>query len=236
MEQRTRLGQVALEPNGRAFAHGQQAALAVLTLADVQGAGGGIEIPVIQVDHFGAADPRGVKELQNRPVAQAEGIRRVGDGEKDLDFRLAQELGQGAGLFAGQFEIGGGIRWNRAGTAEPSEEAPDAAEAGELRVDNERPAAPRAAVMVKKELVNFDVGACERPGRLWSLGVSPCGKLEQRPTVRLNGTLRISTSGKAGEKGVHKRRDAVKCNGLRGARTALAASAHGLKIGKSGLS
>ena len=139
VEERAGFGEVAVEPGGGAFADGQQAAFAVLALADEQGAGGGIVVAVIEVGHFGAADAGGVEEFEDGAVAQAEGIGGVGDGEQALDFLVAEGFREVAGLFARQVEVGGGVGGDDAGAAEPGEEAPDAAEAGELGVGDERP-------------------------------------------------------------------------------------------------
>ena len=77
---------------------------------------------------------------------------------------VAEGLGQVAGLFARQVEIGGGVGGDDAGAAQPGEEAADAAEAGELGVDDQRPAGARAAVVVEEELIGFEVGAGEGGG------------------------------------------------------------------------
>ena len=77
---------------------------------------------------------------------------------------FVEGLGEAAGLFARQVEIGGGVGGDGAGAAEPGEEAPHAAEPGELGVGDERPAAARAAVVVEEELIGFEIGAGEGGG------------------------------------------------------------------------
>ena len=164
VEERAGFGEVAVEPSGGALADRQHPALAVLALAHEQGPGVGIVVAVVEIGHFGAADAGGVEEFEYGAVAQAEGIGGIGNGEQALDFLGSRYFGSAAGLLARQVEIGGGVGGDDAGTAEPGEEAPDAAEAGELGVGDERPAAARAAVVVEEELVGFEVGAGEDGG------------------------------------------------------------------------
>ncbi len=166
-------GEEAVEPGGGALAHGQHPALAVLALADHQGAGGGIVVAVVEVGHFAAPDAGSIEEFEDGAVAQAEGIGGVGDGEEALDFLFVEGFGQAAGLLARQVEIGGGIGGNGAGAAKPGEEAPHAAEPGELGVDDQRLSGAGAAVVVEVDLIGADGGAGEDAGRVVPLGVRP---------------------------------------------------------------
>ena len=108
---------------------------------------------MVKVGHFGAAHAGGVEKFEHGAIAQAEGVGGVGNGKEALDFLLAEEFGEVAGMFARQVEIGGGVGGDDAGAAEPGEEAPDAAEAGELGVDDKCQAAAQAAVWVEKRSI-----------------------------------------------------------------------------------
>ena len=78
-----------------------------------------------------------------------------------VDFFWCENFGNAAGLFTGEVEIGCGIGGNVALAAECGEEAADAAEAGDLGVDDEGFVAARGAVVVKEMLVGGEVGAGE---------------------------------------------------------------------------
>jgi hypothetical protein len=103
---------------------------------------------------------RGVEEFEDGAVAQAEGIGGVGTGEEAGeeagDFFGGEGFGEVAGLFARQVEIGDGVGGDEAGAAEPSEEPADAAESGDLGVDDQRCAGPGRAVVAKVKLIGLE--------------------------------------------------------------------------------
>jgi hypothetical protein len=191
VEERAGFGEEAVEPGGGALADGEHAAFAVLAFAHDQGAGGGIVVAVVEVGHFAAADAGGVEEFEHGAVAQTEGIGGVGDGKQALDFLFVEGFGELGALFAWQVEIGSGVGGDGAAAAEPGEETADAAEACELGVGDERPAAARAAVMVEEKLIGFEIGADEDGGIVRVACGGPCGELSQRPAVGIDGRLRV---------------------------------------------
>ena len=236
MEARAGFGEVAGEPGGGAFADGQHPAFAALALANEQGAGVGIVITVIEICHFGAANAGGIEEFQNRAVAQSEGIGGVGHGKKGLNFLFAEELGEQAGLFARQVKVGSGICGDGAGAAKPNEEAPDAAEAGELGVDGEWAASARTEVAVEEKLIFLDIGSGVGGGIGCAARVRPCSKLPQRPAVGIDGGARVVAGGQGFEERGSGRGQAGSVGTLRRGCAALATSAHGGEVGESGLS
>ena len=62
--------QIADQPRCGAFADRKQATFAAFATTHEQGAGVGIEIAVVEVGHFGAADASGVEKFQDGAVAQ----------------------------------------------------------------------------------------------------------------------------------------------------------------------
>ena len=231
-----RLGEEAVEPGGGALADGQHAVLAVLALADEEGAGVGIVVAVVELGHFAPANAGGVEEFEDGAVAQAEGIGGVGDGEKALDFVFVEGFGQAAGLFAREVEIGGGVGGDAAGSAEPGEEAADATESSKLGVGDERLAAARAAVVVKEMLIGFEIDAGEGGGIVHAARGGPCGELPQRPAVGVDGGLRVGARGEIFEEGFGVGGDSLRGGWLRGGCATLAAAAHGAEVGESGFS
>jgi hypothetical protein len=101
-------------------------------------------------------------------------------------------------LFAGEVEVGGGVGGNEVLAAEPGEEAADAAEAGDLSVDDEGFVAAWGSVMVKEMLIGGEVGAGEvgdLGGFCAWLGLCPCnaisgGKLLSRKTRKIKNNVR----------------------------------------------
>ena len=85
-DQRAGFGEVAGEPEGSVAADGEQAALAVLSPADEEGAGVGIVVADLQPSHLGAADAGGVEEFEDGAVAEAERAAGVGQREQAVDF------------------------------------------------------------------------------------------------------------------------------------------------------
>ena len=75
-----------IQPNRRPLPERHHPALASLALADQQGPVGRVVIATVEVRHFRAANARGVKQLEDRPVAQAERVRRVGDRHHPVDL------------------------------------------------------------------------------------------------------------------------------------------------------
>ena len=89
--------------------------------------------------------------------------------------------------------------------------------------------------MVKEKLIAFEIGAGEGGGIVCAERVRPCGELPQRPTVGVYGALRVGACGKMVEVGSGEGGNALLTGSLRGGCAAFAASAHGGKIGESGL-
>lgn len=145
--------------------------------------GGGIVVAEIELTEFGAAQTSCVEEFEHGAVAQAEGIGGVGNGKEKVDFFGGEAFGEGAGLFAGEFEIGGGVGRDEALAAEPGEEASDAAETGDLGVDDEGFVASRGAVMVKVKLIGCEVGAGEVFDMDMGVLAGPGAELAERPLV-----------------------------------------------------
>ena len=83
------------------------------------------------------------------------------------DFVRSEGFGEGAGLFAGEVEVGGGVGGDVVLATEGGEEASHAAEAGDLGVDGEGLVAARGSVVVEEMLVGGEVGA----GDVFDLGV-----------------------------------------------------------------
>ena len=193
VEERAGLGEEAFKPCGGALADGQHAVLAVLALADEEGAGVGIVVAVVELGHFAAANAGGVEEFEDGAVAQAEGVGGVGDGEEALDFVFVEGFGQAAGLFAREVEIGGGVGGDGACAAEPGEEAANAAEPGELGVGDQRLATARAAVVVEVDLIGFEIAAGESGGIVHAARGGPCGELAQGPAMGVDGGLGVGT-------------------------------------------
>ena len=139
-------------------------------------------------------------------------------------------------MFAREVEIGGGVGGNGSAAAEPGEEAADAAEPGELGVGDQRLAATRTAVVMEEKLIGFEIGAGEGGGIVHAARGGPCGELPQRPAVGVDGGLGVGTGGEVSEEGFGVGGDALERACLRCGCTALAASAHGAEVGKSGFS
>ena len=169
VEVRASFREEAAEPGCGTLADRHHATLPTLSLADHQDTGGRVVVAVIELAHLAAPDAGGVEEFKNGPVAEADGIGGVWDGEEAGDFLGAQAFGQLPTLLAGEVEIGGGIGGDDAGAAEPGEEAPDAPETGELGVDCQRFASARAAVVACSEGQTFVHASPEKRIRLGRL-------------------------------------------------------------------
>jgi hypothetical protein len=196
---RAGIGQETVKPFGGALADGEQAAFAAFSLADVEGAGGGIVVAMVELGHFGSPDTGGVEEFEDGAVAQAEGIGGVGAGEQAVDFFGAEGFGEVAGLFARQVEIGGGVGGDDAAAAEPGEQPADAAEAGELGIDDEGLPGPGRAVAVKVELIGFEGGAGESGRGDVALIVRLFEEPGEGPAVRIDGAMGVGSDGEGGE-------------------------------------
>ncbi len=136
-------------------------------------------------------------------------------------------------MFAGEVEVGGGVGGNEVLAAEPGEEAADAAEAGDLGVDDEGFIAAWGAVMVKEMLIGGEVGA----GDVFDLGVffflRPGAELFQRPEVGIGRCVRVGACCEALQEVVDVGIEALGSIGDGWAGTAFAASAHGGDVRKS---
>ncbi len=161
VEERAGFDEKAVEPSGGALADGQHPAFASLAFADKQGPGVGIVVTVVEIGHLGAPDAGGVEKFEHGAVPQAEGVGGVGNGEQEVDFLFVEGFRELGGLFARQVKIGSRVCGDGAGAAEPGEEAPHAAEPGELGVGDERPVAARTSVLVKESLVGLNVASDE---------------------------------------------------------------------------
>ena len=84
-----------------------------------------------------------------------------------MDFFGAEGFGKGAGLFAREVEIGGGIGGDEVLTAEPGEEASHAAEACDLGVDDEGFTSTWGAVVEEVVLIFCKISA----GEVFDLGM-----------------------------------------------------------------
>ena len=177
VKQRAGLGQVTVQPPRGTLADGEQAAVAVFTLAHEQGEGGGIEVALVELGHFAAADAGGVEEFEDGAVAQAEGIVGVRKGEQTVDFLRREGFGKAASLLARQVEIGCRVGGNHSGAAKPGEEAPHASEPGEMGVDHQCLLGARAAVVVEKKLIFLKGGTGETGGGNQSARPGPFDKL-----------------------------------------------------------
>ena len=235
-EVRAGIPRMPVEPCGGAVADGKHAAFAAFAAADVEGFRVRVVIAMVEVGQFGAADAGGVEEFEDGAVAQAEGIGGVGNGEQKTDFLRAESLRELACLFAWKVEIGGGVRGDDSGAAEPSEESAQATEPRELRVDGEGAPSARAAVAVQEELVGFEIGALVGGGIVGAARGRPFGELPQRPAVGFDGGRRVMAGGEGFEKRIRMGGHALRYGGLRGGCAAFAASAHGGEVGESGLS
>ncbi len=235
-EARAGFGQVAVEPEGGAGAHGQQPAFAALALADEEGLDGRVVVGAVQAGEFGAADAGGVEEFEDGAVAQAEGVGGIWEGEDAVDFLRGEGFGEALGLFAGQVEVGGGVGGEDGVAAQPGEEPAHDAEPAELGVDHERFAGARAAVLVEVKLIGGDLRAGEVGGTAVPLVLRPFHKAAQRPAVEFDGGRGKRAGGEVVEERAGVGRETVvgRRNGWRGGGTAFAAALHGGNVDGSG--
>jgi hypothetical protein len=159
VEQGARFTKKYAKPGCGSVTYGKHTKFSAFAATDGKSVCAGIIIADVELAELGATDAGGVEKFEHGAVTQAEGVGGIGQGEQLGDFFRCKGLGEGAGLFAGEVEVGGGVGGNEVLAAEPGEEAADAAKAGDLSVDDEGFVAAWGSVMVKEMLIGGEVGA-----------------------------------------------------------------------------